>query len=111
MSANFVQDGDLLDLPAPYAVNSGAGAKIGIIFGVAMVTLALNQSGAFAVEGVWDLAKTSAEVWAVGQKLYWDDTNKLVTTVVGTNIAIGIAVKAAAAGATVGRVRLNGAFI
>lgn len=111
MSANFVQDGDLLDLAAPYAVNSGAGAKIGLIFGVAMVSLAINQIGTFAVEGVWDLAKTSAETWTVGQKVYWDDTNKLVTTTAGSNIAIGVVTKAAAAGVTVGRVRLNATFV
>jgi predicted RecA/RadA family phage recombinase len=43
--------------------------------------------------------------------VYWDDTNKLVTTTAGSNIAIGVAIKAAAAGVTVGRVRLNAAFV
>jgi predicted RecA/RadA family phage recombinase len=34
---NYVQEGDVLTLTAPYAVASGAGLQVGSIFGFALV--------------------------------------------------------------------------
>ena len=39
MAGNFIQPGDTLTLTAPYTVASGAGAKVGSIFGVAWTTI------------------------------------------------------------------------
>lgn len=105
-----VQDGDVLTLAAPYAVASGAGALIGAIFGVSQTTLANGATGAFLVEGVFTLAKTSAQAWTVGAKIYWDDTNKVCTTTASGNTLIGVATVAAANPSSTGVVRLNGAF-
>lgn len=94
---NFVQDGDILTLVAPYAVASGAGAKIGFIFGVATAAIANGASGEFAVCGVFDLAKDSS-TFAAGDKVFWDDTNKCVTSTAAGNMRIGRATAAAATG-------------
>lgn len=106
---NFVQDGEVLTLTAPYAVASGGGAKVGSIFGVACGTVADAAEGEFAVVGVFDLPKASGAI-TQGAKVYWDDTNKVVTGTASGNTLIGVAVKAAASGDATVRVRLNGSF-
>lgn len=109
MATNFVQDGDVVTLVAPYAVASGAGALVNThVFGVALETLASGASGEFAVEGVWDIACLSTDVIAQGAQVYWDNTNKRCTATATSNTLIGVATTAKGSGATTVRVRLNG---
>lgn len=109
---NFIQKGDTLTLTAPYAVSSGGGALIGSIFGIAAQDVANAASGEFYVgSGVVTHAKTSAQAWTVGLPIYWDDTNKVMTSTSTSNKLIGVAVAAAANPSATGTVRLNGAFI
>ena len=63
------------------------------------------------VEGVFTLAKNSAEAWTVGELLYWDDTNKVVTATSTGHKLIGVAYAVAANPSSTGQVRLNAAFI
>jgi predicted RecA/RadA family phage recombinase len=109
---NFVQKGRTVTLPAPYAVASGAGLLVGSIFGVANFAAVQGANVEADVVGVFDLPKTDAQAWTVGALIYWDDTNKVCTTVSSTNKLIGVALSAVAntAGLTTGRVRLNGYF-
>src|SRR5262245_25208386 len=111
MAKVIVQDGHNISLVAPYQRNPGEGALVGSIFGVALATTANGAAGAFAVDGVWDLAKATAQAWTQGVILYWDNAAKNVTTTASTNKLIGTAVQAQQTSDTVGRVRLNGAFI
>jgi predicted RecA/RadA family phage recombinase len=104
---NFVQSGVNLTLTAPYAVTSGQGALVGSLFGVASTDLANGASGEFVTLGVFDLPKATGEAWTVGQKIYWDNTNRRTTTTLTSNTLIGVAMLAAIAGATTGRVRLG----
>lgn len=112
---NAVQDGEVLKLAAPYDRLSGQGAKIGSIFGVAAVDVLSGVEASFAVEGVFELAKTDSQAWTLGAKIYWDDATKLCTTGAGAgaNLLIGVATEAVAAtaGLILGKVRLNGAFV
>lgn len=108
MASNYVQPGDVLDLTAPYQRNTGQGALIGAIFGVALSTVANAAVGQFSVVGVWTLAKTSAQAWTEGALIYWDNTAKECTTVSTSNTRIGVAAAAAANPSSTGRVRLNG---
>lgn len=110
MANNFVANGDRINLVAPYAVASGAGALVGTVFGVALQTLANGIAGEFAVRGVWDLAKATGQAWTQGAALYWDNAAKNVTTTSAGNTKIGVATQAQASGDTTGRVRLNGSF-
>lgn len=107
---NYVQDDDVITVAAPYNVSSGGGALVGSLFGVAVTDALSGANVALATEGVFDLAKTSAQAWTVGALIYWDDTNKVATTVSTSNTKIGVAVAAAANPSSTGRVRLNGAF-
>lgn len=109
---NFVQPGNTLTLTAPYAVASGDGLLVGSMFGVAAGDAESGATVEAALTGLFDLTKVGSQAWTVGDKVYWDDTNKRCTTVATDNTLIGVAVEAVAGGAgdTIGRVRLNGSF-
>lgn len=107
---NFIQPGGTLTLTAPYAVTSGQGALVGAIFGVAVKDTANAVAGEFVTEGVFSLTKATGAAWTVGALLYWDNTNRNVTTTSSGNTKIGVATAAADSAATVGNVRLNGAW-
>jgi predicted RecA/RadA family phage recombinase len=107
---NYIQLGDNITLPAPVAVTSGQGALIGSIFGVASTDAAINEEVSFVRVGVFTLPKPASQAWAVGVKLYWDNTAKNVTSTVGSNTLIGAAAAAVGGGAgeTLGNVLLTG---
>ena len=109
---NYIQDGDTLDLAAPYAVSSGGGALVGATFGVAVTDLASGAVGAFATEGVYTLPKaTGASTGGnQGALAYWDNTNKNITAASSNNTKIGVFALTCANADTTARVRLNGAF-
>lgn len=107
MATNFVQEGTVLDLAAPYDRTAGQGALIGSVFGVALNTVVSAATGQFQVEGVFDLTKTSAQAWVLGDRIYWDDTNKRCDNDPTKGPLIGVAVAVAANPSSTGRVRLN----
>jgi predicted RecA/RadA family phage recombinase len=109
---NYVQPGNIITLTAPYAVTSGDGLLVGAIFGVAAGTAALGDPVETALEGVYDMKKGASQAWAVGDKIYWDNTAKNTSKTLTSNTLIGVATDVVAGGATdlIGRVRLNGAF-
>ena len=104
---NYVQSSEKLLVTAPYAVGSGAGCLVGSLFGVAEGSAASGAQVNLVLDGVVDLAKLAGTAWTVGTRIYWDDTAKNCTVVVGTNKLAGVAAAAAAAGDTVGRVLLS----
>jgi predicted RecA/RadA family phage recombinase len=108
---NFIQRGGTITVPAPYDVSSGDGVLIGDIFGVAQFDAKSGDDVEIATTGVFELAKTSAQAWAsVGTALYWDASDKVVTSTASTNKLIGVNLVAAANPSDTGTVRLNGVF-
>src|SRR5581483_582560 len=109
MAKNFVQPGSQLTITAPTGgVTSGVGVLVESLFGVALGTASAGASCDIATEGVWDLAKTSAQAWAVGDKIYWDNANARCDNVATAGFRlIGVAVAAVANPSSTGRVRLN----
>jgi len=103
---NFIQNGDVLDLTAPYDVASGAGFLIGSLFAVAVTAAASGAPVEGKTNGVYDLKYTVAAAAAVGDTVYWDDTAKNVTKTASTNKKIGVCAKAAASGDATMRVKL-----
>jgi predicted RecA/RadA family phage recombinase len=63
-----------------------------------------------ARRGVFTHAKTSAQAWTQGAKIYWDDSNKVFTTTASGNTLVGAAVLAAANPSATGTVLLDGAL-
>lgn len=109
---NYVQPGKTITFTAPYVIASGDGLLVGSIFGVATGAAGNGETVEAALVGVFDLKKAPSQAWAVGDKIYWDNTNKETTSVATGNTLIGVAIDAVGngAGETVGRVRLNGSF-
>ncbi|WP_347269859.1 DUF2190 family protein [Rhizorhabdus histidinilytica] len=103
---SFIQPGDALDLTAPYDVASGAGFLVGSIFAVATISAANGADIIGRTTGVYDLAKAAGAV-TQGAKLYWDNTNKVLTTTASGNTLVGTAVRAAQSGDATARVRLG----
>lgn len=110
MAKNFIQEGDTVTLPAPYQRNSGQGARIGALFGIAANDVLNGAQGEFHTEGVWALNKSTGAGTAlvVGGKAYWDDTAKAVTGAAVGNLFVGHATATAPDGATTVNVRLIG---
>lgn len=107
---NFVQRGDTIDVTAAAAIKSGDGVIVGSIFGIANVDAAIGDTFALDTVGVFNLPKVSALAIAVGDAVYWDSANKVVTKTAGGNTKIGVAIAAAANPSPTVNVRLNGAF-
>ena len=107
---NYVQPGDNLTLPAPYDVKAGDGVLVGNLFGVATAGAAAGEPVTIVRKGAYDLKKISAQAWAVGAKVYWNDTAKECTTVASGNKLVGAAVNAAADPSDTGMVVLDGAI-
>lgn len=106
---NFSQNGKTLPLVAPRTVTSGQGAMVGSQFGVATSDVTSGATGEFLTEGVVSLAKTSAQAWTQGQKIYWDDTNHRCDSDGTLGMMIGVATAAAANPSSTGYVKLTDA--
>lgn len=100
--------GHILTLAAPYDRLANEGAMIGSIFGVALVDVDSGDEAAFQTEGVFELAKTSAQAWTAGQKIYWDNANKRCDSDPALGALIGAAEEVADNPSSTGIVRLDG---
>lgn len=109
---NYVQDANRIQVAAPAALTSGDGALVGALFGVAITDAESGADVVLQTTGVVTLTKAPSQAWTVGVRVYWDDTNKRVTSASSGNTLIGVATAAVAGGAgdTTGTVRLNGSF-
>lgn len=105
---NFVQAGANITLAAAAAVSSGDGHLVGSIFGIASNDAASGADVTLALTGVFTLPKTSALAISVGDKVYWDNTNKEVNKTATGNTLVGVAVSAAANPSAEVDVRLDG---
>lgn len=108
---NFVQDGDVVTVAAPYALSSGQGALVGSLFGVATNGAASGASVELIIEGVVTLAALGTDTASVGAKAYWDNTNRRVTTTATSNSLIGVFLAAKASGDATATLRLNGVSV
>jgi len=101
---NFIQPGDSLGLAIPYAggVTAGQGVLVGALFGVAAADGAQNAVIECQTKGVFDLTKEPALAITAGARVFWDNSNRRITTTATGNFNVGFATQAAlAADATV----------
>ena len=104
---NYVFEGEALTVTAPYAVTSGQGVLVGAaLFGVAAADAAISTDVVIATDGVFDITALSTDTAAVGAKLYWDNTNRRLTTTASTHICAGVAVASKGSGDTTARIKL-----
>jgi predicted RecA/RadA family phage recombinase len=95
---NWRQPGFAVPFTAPAGgITSGQGCLIGTdLFGLSAGTYAAGIKGELVTEGVVEIAKTSALAIVVGDRLYWDGTNKVVNKTNTAQKPVGVAVRAAA---------------
>ena len=108
---NYTQHGDIVTVAAPYAVASGDGLLVGALFGVA-TSAAVNGAEVEAMtDGTVRITALSTDTGSIGAKVYWDNTNKRVTTTASGNTLIGCLMAAKTNGETAATVRLNGTVV
>lgn len=107
--ADFIHIGDTIDYTPGGAITAGDVVVQGTLVGVATQDIAANALGALRVKGVFEFAKgiLSGDALTVGLKVYWDDTNDVVTTTAGANQYVGKVVRAATAATATVWVRLE----
>ena len=92
----YIKEGDTLTLTPAADVAVGIGYLFGAgLFGVAVNSVANGTSGEFITEGVVTIGKTSALAISVGDRLFWDATNKVVNKTTTAQQCVGVAVTAA----------------
>ena len=97
MATNFIQPGRHITVTAPTGgVLSGEGVLIGTLFGIAQYDAAEGAEVEILTEGVVDIGKTSALAISVGDRLFWDGTNKVVNKTATAQVCVGVAVSVAA---------------
>lgn len=107
---NYIAPGNAVQVVLPYATNAGDGVQVGaVLFGVSQNAYSSGGTGIIALEGVFtSLKKSTGDTFAAGDRLFWDNTNKQLTKTSTGNIAVGIAIEAAASGtAAAGEVLLE----
>lgn len=107
---NFSQPGVNITVAAPVGgVTSGQLVIVGSLIGVASTTQAAGANVEIATTGVYELPKVAADDIAVGDLLYWDSAQSKLTRIpaTGSKPLVGVAVKAAGAGATTVRCKLG----
>ena len=102
-------DARSVPMPVPYAggILSGQGMLVGAFFGVAAMDAAQNALVECETRGEFELAKEPALAIAAGARLFWDNTNRRITTTATGNFQVGIATAAALAADATARVWLN----
>ena len=106
---NFIQTGHMITVPAPSGgVASGQGMIVGGLFGIAATTAPEAANVEIATTGVYDLPKAPATVVALGGRVAWDDTAKVIALPATGLYPVGVAITAAGNGAVTVRVRLDG---
>ena len=103
----FIQPGDSLTVTAPYAVTSGQGVLVGALFGIAAFDAAISTLVEVQTKGVFDVTKEPALAITAGARVFWDNTNRRITTTATSNFQVGIATQAALAADTTVRVLLQ----
>lgn len=95
--SNYLDAGNLVEVTAPYAVTAGQGVLVGALFGVAQNTAASGAPVVIHTAGVHVATKDPTQAMTVGQRLFWDNTNRRLTTTATGNFHVGLCYRAAAA--------------
>ena len=97
MAKTYIQPGHTLTVAAPTSgVLSGGGVLIGTLFGIAQCEAAEGADVEILTAGVVEIGKTAALQIDVGDRLFWDATNKVVNRTATAQVCVGVAVSAAA---------------
>ena len=107
---NFVQRGENITVTAAAVAASGAGVKVGSLFGIASGDAAIGDPLVLVTTGVFEMPKVGTDEFTLGAAVYWRSSDGLVTTTASGNTKVGVAVEAVGNPSASVRVRLNGTF-
>lgn len=107
MAKNYIQEGNVLSYKATAAVASDAVVVIGKRIAIALVDIAIGETGSITVEGVFAVAKLGTDVVAQGDLLYWDAANARLTSTASGNTLAGFAAAPAGAGVAFVNIKIN----
>lgn len=111
MTARFIQDGKSIDYTPSSAVTSGDVVVQNDLVGIAKLDIAANVLGALAVNGIFEMPKTTGvgEAIAAGKKVFWDVAAGVAKTddETGANKYIGKAIAATGDDDATVKVRLD----
>lgn len=101
-----VSNGNLIDYTPGSAVSAGQVVVQNSLVGVSPLDIPASTLGAIDIEGVEDVTK-GATAFAVGDPLYWDDSNNTASPDPSVGPYMGFCVTAAAAGDATVRAKLD----
>lgn len=105
---NYKGKGETLEVTAPYNVASGAGVLVGAIFGVAVMAALATESVNISRLGEFTLVKATGVTTTTGNKAYWDNAAKKITSVAAGNTLVGVFTSTQGSGDTTVDVLLTG---
>lgn len=103
---NYICEGNLIEIVAQEAINSGDVVVAGGLIGVAVTSAVIGDTVAVRVAGVFSLAKVAATAINQGDLVYWDATAGNVTKTATDNTQLGYAYLGAQAADTTVMVKL-----
>jgi predicted RecA/RadA family phage recombinase len=108
---NSIQPGETLDFIAPNIAGTGKIASgqphlDNDVFYVAATEAAEGESVAGVTVGVFELTKKSADNISTMTKVYWDSTNREITTTASGNKPVGHSTEEAGSSSTTVKVKL-----
>jgi len=112
MTKKYVNSGSVFQHTAVTEISSGDVVVMGNVIGVALVDIAVGETGSVQVEGVFNLPKVSGAVIAQGESVIYDvsasefDDNQ-ATPAAGDISNSCLAVEGAGNGETTVKVKLN----
>lgn len=73
---NYVHEGAVIDIVAPYEVEAGQGVLMGDLFGIATSWACQGEQLTIRLNGVFDLLRSMDQDWNVGDPIYWDHAER-----------------------------------
>lgn len=88
---NFIYEGNLIEILAPYEVDAGDGVMVGCLFGIATSWARQGEMVSIRTTGVFNLPRASHQNWKVGDPILWDPQSRRFETIKGTSLKVAIA--------------------
>lgn len=105
-TTRFIQEGNFVDYAPVAAAKAGDLFWIGTLAGQLATDTEAGKTGALRIEGIIEMDKASATVFAPGAAVHYNATTKLAQTGVADGL-VGVCAADAPSGTTVVRVKLN----
>ena len=87
-----IQKGEVIDFVLSEDVSVGDVVVANNLVGVATVSGLTGETIGVKIEGVWEIKAKDADAISVGDTLYFDTTNRVLTTTADGNTKAGVAI-------------------